>query len=45
MSRRPTFLARLQTMPPLIEAGLWPAQIKAIRNLSQPRSRPTSRAP
>jgi type I restriction enzyme R subunit len=29
----PTFLARLQTLPPLIEAGLWPAQIVAIRNL------------
>jgi type I restriction enzyme R subunit len=29
----PTFLARLQTLPPLIEAGLWPAQITAIRNL------------
>ncbi len=29
----PTFLARLQTLPPLIEAGLWPAQIIAIRNL------------
>nr|MDP2191803.1 DEAD/DEAH box helicase family protein [Rhodoferax sp.] len=28
-----TFLARLQHMPPLIEAGLWPAQIIAIRNL------------
>jgi len=28
-----TFLARLQTMPPLIESGLWPAQIKAVRNL------------
>ena len=28
-----TFLARLQTMPPLVEAGLWPAQIKAVRNL------------
>jgi len=28
-----TFLARLQTMPPLIEAGLWPAQKIAIRNL------------
>jgi type I restriction enzyme R subunit len=27
------FLARLQTLPPLIEAGLWPAQIIAIRNL------------
>jgi type I restriction enzyme R subunit len=29
----PTFLARLQALPPLIEAGLWPAQITAIRNL------------
>ena len=29
----PTFLVRLQTLPPLIEAGLWPAQIIAIRNL------------
>ncbi|MDO9144838.1 DEAD/DEAH box helicase family protein, partial [Rhodoferax sp.] len=29
----PTFLARLQSMPPLIEDGLWPAQIIAIRNL------------
>ena len=29
----PTFLGRLQTMPPLIEEGLWPAQIIAIRNL------------
>ena len=28
-----TFLARLQNMPPLIEDGLWPAQIIAIRNL------------
>jgi type I restriction enzyme R subunit len=28
-----TFLARLQTMPPLIEDGLWPAQKIAIRNL------------
>jgi type I restriction enzyme R subunit len=30
-----TFLARLQHMPPLIEAGLWPAQITAIHNLEQ----------
>jgi len=30
-----TFLARLQHMPPLIEEGLWPAQIRAIRNLEQ----------
>ena len=32
-SRAPTFLGRLQTMPPLLEDGLWPAQITAIRNL------------
>jgi type I restriction enzyme R subunit len=30
---RGTFLARLQHMPALKEAGLWPAQIKAIQNL------------
>jgi type I restriction enzyme R subunit len=30
-----TFLARLQHMPALKEAGLWPAQIKAIHNLEQ----------
>ncbi len=29
----PTFLGRLQSLPPLKEAGLWPAQIIAIRNL------------
>ena len=28
-----TLVARLQSMPPLMEAGLWPAQIKAVRNL------------
>ena len=28
-----TFLARMQALPPLIEQGLWPAQIIAIRNL------------
>jgi type I restriction enzyme R subunit len=39
-----TFLARLQDMPPLIEEGLWPAQIKAIRNLEAIPARPTSRA-
>jgi type I restriction enzyme R subunit len=32
---RQTFLARLQHMPALKEAGLWPAQIKAIHNLEQ----------
>ena len=31
--RIPTFLSRLQTMPPLITGPLWPAQIKAITNL------------
>ena len=30
-----TFLAKLQHMPPLVEAGLWSAQITAIRNLEQ----------
>ncbi|MBU2753554.1 DEAD/DEAH box helicase family protein [Acidithiobacillus sp. CV18-2] len=30
-----TFLARLQHLPPLVEEGLWPAQIKAITNLEQ----------
>lgn len=33
LSKPDTFLGRLQTMPPLREEGLWPAQIKAIRNL------------
>ena len=31
----PTFLARLQAMPPLKEEGLWPAQITAINNLEK----------
>ncbi len=30
-----TFLERVRHLPPLIEAGLWPAQIKAIQNLEQ----------
>ncbi len=30
-----TFLARLQSMPPLKEEGLWPAQITAIHNLEK----------
>jgi type I restriction enzyme R subunit len=33
--RIPTFLSRLQTMPPLISDHLWPAQIKAITNLEE----------
>jgi len=32
-TRSATLLGRLQTMPPLIETGLWQAQITAIRNL------------
>jgi type I restriction enzyme R subunit len=28
-----TFLTRMKSMPPLIEAGLWPAQVKAVNNL------------
>jgi type I restriction enzyme R subunit len=32
-SPAPTFLAQLRAMPPLIEEGLWPAQIKAVKNL------------
>ncbi len=31
----PTFLGRLQSLPPLKEEGLWPAQIIAIRNLEK----------
>ncbi len=31
----PTFLARMQGMPPLIEEGLWRAQKTAIRNLEE----------
>ncbi len=33
--RGKTFLERIQNMPSLIEAGLWPAQIVAIKNLEQ----------
>ncbi len=29
----PTFLARVRNLPPLIETGLWSAQVRAIRNL------------
>jgi type I restriction enzyme R subunit len=29
----PTFLARVRHLPPLIETGLWSAQVRAIRNL------------
>jgi len=30
-----TFLARMNHMPPLIETGLWPPQIRAIKNLEK----------
>ena len=30
-----TFLARMAHLPPLVETGLWPAQIIAIKNLEQ----------
>jgi len=30
-----TFLSRMQQMPLLVEEGLWPAQIKAIKNLEK----------
>ena len=30
-----TFLSRMRTMPPLVEADLWPAQIVAVRNLEK----------
>jgi type I restriction enzyme R subunit len=33
VKRGKTFLARVQQMPPLVEEGLWPAQITAIKNL------------
>ncbi|MDY0049524.1 MAG: DEAD/DEAH box helicase family protein, partial [Halothiobacillaceae bacterium] len=35
IDRGNTFLARMQNMPPLVEEGLWPAQIKAITHLEQ----------
>lgn len=40
----PTFLARMQHRPPLVEEGLWPAQITAIKNLeaSLAENRPRS---
>lgn len=34
-STNSTFLSRMQSMPPLKEEGLWPAQITAIHNLEQ----------
>ncbi|MDD3608976.1 MAG: type I restriction-modification enzyme R subunit C-terminal domain-containing protein [Halothiobacillaceae bacterium] len=35
LDRGNTFLSRMQNMPPLVEEGLWPAQIKAITHLEQ----------
>ena len=34
-SHPPTLRAMLKTMPPLVEEGLWPAQITAINNLEK----------
>src|SRR3972149_2056964 len=39
-----TFYQRLQEMPPLIEEGLWSAQIKAIKNLEKSLSENRPRA-
>ena len=39
-----TFYKRLQEMPPLIEEGLWSAQIKAIKNLEKSLSENRPRA-
>jgi len=39
-----TFLERMQHMPPLVEDGLWPAQITAINNLEQSLSENRPRA-
>ncbi len=33
--KQPTLNSRIRQMPPLIEAGLWPAQIVAIKNLEK----------
>ncbi|MCF8175461.1 MAG: hypothetical protein K9K30_09500, partial [Burkholderiaceae bacterium] len=33
VSSAPTFLARMRERPPLIEEGLWPAQVVAVNNL------------
>ena len=35
LDRSETFVAKTQRMPPLVEAGLWPAQIVAIKNLEK----------
>jgi type I restriction enzyme R subunit len=39
-----TFLARVRHLPPLVEEGLWPAQIVAIRNLEKSLAANKSRA-
>jgi type I restriction enzyme R subunit len=44
LTKANTFLRRLQTMPPLVEEGLWPAQINAIKNLEQSLSQNRRRA-
>jgi len=44
LDRGRTFLERMQNMPPLVEDGLWPAQITAINNLEQSLSENRPRA-
>lgn len=41
---RTALRSRLKNMPPLIETGLWPAQIIAVRNLEQSLSEDRPRA-
>jgi type I restriction enzyme R subunit len=42
--KQPTLNARIRQMPPLIEDGLWPAQIVAIKNLEKSLSENRPRA-
>ncbi len=44
MYKLETFLSRVRNMPPLIEDGLWPAQIVAIKNLEKSLSENRPRA-
>jgi len=42
--KQPTLNSRIRQMPPLIETGLWPAQIVAIKNLERSLSENRPRA-
>jgi type I restriction enzyme, R subunit len=42
--KQPTLNSRIRQMPPLIETGLWPAQIVAIKNLEKSLSENRPRA-